>query len=81
MKKEYDLSKLKSRKNRHAFKLNKSVNMRLSEDERMREHALKAEVFDQTNPEEMIELSVTHMDGLDPNETFDGAKLLALCQK
>lgn len=55
--------------------------MRLSEDEQMREHALKPEVFDQTNPEEMIELSVTHMDGLDPNETFDSAKLLALCQK
>lgn len=32
MKKEYDLSKLKSRKNPYATKLKKSVTMRLSED-------------------------------------------------
>ena len=32
MKKEYDLSKLKSRKNPYASKLKKSVTMRLSED-------------------------------------------------
>lgn len=55
--------------------------MRRSEDEQMREHALKAEVFDHTNPEEVIELDITLMDGLDPNENFDGVKLLALCQK
>ncbi len=32
MKKEYDLSKMKSRKNPYASKLKKSVTMRLSED-------------------------------------------------
>ena len=32
MKKEYDLSKMKSRKNPYAAKLKKSVTMRLSED-------------------------------------------------
>ena len=32
MKKEYDLSKLKSRKNPYASKLKKSITMRLSED-------------------------------------------------
>jgi len=32
MQKEYDLSKLKSRKNPYASKLKKSVTMRLSED-------------------------------------------------
>ncbi len=32
MKKEYDLSQLKSRKNPYASKLKKSVTMRLSED-------------------------------------------------
>ena len=32
MKDEYDLSKMKSRKNPYASKLNKSVTMRLSED-------------------------------------------------
>ena len=32
MKAEYDLSKMKSRKNSYAFKLKKSVTMRLSED-------------------------------------------------
>lgn len=32
MKKEYDLSKLKSRKNPYATKLKKSVTMRLSQD-------------------------------------------------
>ena len=32
MKKEYDLSKMKSRKNPYATKLKKSVTMRLSED-------------------------------------------------
>jgi predicted DNA binding CopG/RHH family protein len=32
MKTEYDLSKLKSRKNPYAFKLKKPVTMRLSED-------------------------------------------------
>ncbi|MFO0106543.1 MAG: hypothetical protein ACK52H_04555 [Burkholderiales bacterium] len=50
-------------------------------DEHMYELALQAEAFDRANPEEVSELDATHMDGLDPNETFDNAKLLALCQK
>lgn len=50
-------------------------------DEQMYELALQAEAFDGANPEEVSELDATLMDGLDPNETFDSAKLLALCQK
>ena len=50
-------------------------------DEHMYELALQAEAFDRANPEESNELESTLMDGLDPNETFDIAKLSALCQK
>jgi predicted DNA-binding protein len=50
-------------------------------DDHMYELALQAEAFDRANPEEVSEFDVTLMDGLDPNETFDNAKLLALCQK
>jgi hypothetical protein len=50
-------------------------------DEQMYELALQAEAFDRANPEEVSELDATLMDGLDSNETFDNAKLLALCQK
>jgi hypothetical protein len=50
-------------------------------DEQMYELALQAEAFDRANPEEVSELDATLMDGLDPNETFDNAKLLTLCQK
>ncbi|WP_295553026.1 hypothetical protein [Limnohabitans sp. Rim8] len=50
-------------------------------DDHMYELALQAEAFDRANPEEVSELDVTLMDGLDTNETFDNAKLLALCQK
>lgn len=50
-------------------------------DEHMHELALQAEAFDRANPQEVSELDATLMDGLDPNETFDNAKLLALCQK
>jgi len=50
-------------------------------DEQMYELALQAEAFDRANPEEVSELDATLMDGLDPNDTFDNAKLLALCQK
>jgi hypothetical protein len=50
-------------------------------DEHMYELALKAEAFDRANPQEVSELDSTLMDGLDPNETFDRAKLSALCQK
>jgi hypothetical protein len=50
-------------------------------DEHMHELALQAEAFDSANAEEVSELDATLMDGLDPNETFDSAKLSALCQK
>ena len=50
-------------------------------DEHMYELALQAEAFDRANPQEVSELDATLMDGLDPNETFDNAKLLTLCQK
>ena len=50
-------------------------------DEHMYDLALQAEAFDRANPQEVSELDATLMDGLDPNETFDNAKLLALCQK
>ncbi len=50
-------------------------------DEHMHELALQAEAFDSANAEEVSELDSTLMDGLDPNETFDNAKLSALCQK
>lgn len=50
-------------------------------DDHIYELALQAEAFDCANPEEVSELDATLMDGLDPNETFDNAKLLALCQK
>lgn len=50
-------------------------------DEQMYERAVKAEAFDRANPEEVRELDATLMDGLDLNESFHNAKLLALCQK
>ena len=37
--------------------------------------------FDRAHPEELTDLDATLMDGLDPNESFDAAKLAALCQK
>lgn len=50
-------------------------------DEQIYEQAVKAEAFDCANPEGLSELDATLMDGLDSNETFDGSKLIALCQK
>ena len=50
-------------------------------DEHMYKLALKAQAFDNVHPEEYGEFESTLMDGLDPNETFDTAKLRALCQK
>ncbi len=50
-------------------------------DEQMCELAVKAEAFDRANSEEVSELDATLVDGLDPNESFDNAKLLALFQK
>ena len=47
----------------------------------MHELALQAEAFDRANPEEVSELDTSLMNGIDPNETFDTAKLIALCQK
>ena len=81
MKKEYDLFILKSRSNPYQSKFKKLVTTRLLDDEYIKEHALKADAFDRINPEEVSELNATLIDGLDPNETFECAKLLALCQK
>lgn len=53
----------------------------LPNDDYMYELAIKAEAFDRANPEEVKELESTVMDGLDPNETFDAAKLRAVCQQ
>ena len=50
-------------------------------DQQMYELGLKAEAFDRTYPEDLTDLDSTLMDGLDPNESFDAAKLAALCQK
>jgi hypothetical protein len=50
-------------------------------DEHMYQLGLKAEQFDQANPQESQDIEVTLMDGLDSNETFDTSKLSALCQK
>jgi alanyl-tRNA synthetase len=50
-------------------------------DEHMHELALKAEAFDRVYHEEVSEFDTSLMDGLDLNETFDAAKLVALCQK
>ncbi len=50
-------------------------------EEQMYELAVKAEAFDRANPEEVSEFDATLMNGLDLNESFDKAKLLALCQK
>lgn len=50
-------------------------------DDHMHELALKAQAFEEANPEESNEFESTLMDGLDPNETFDAEKLFALRQK
>jgi hypothetical protein len=50
-------------------------------DQQMYELGLKADAFDRAHPEELTDLDATLMDGLDPNESFDAAKLAALCQK
>lgn len=50
-------------------------------DEQTYELAVKAEAFESATIEQVSELDATLMDGLDPNESFDNAKLLALCQK
>jgi hypothetical protein len=42
--------------------------------------ALKAEAFDQQHPEEITDFICTHMDGLNPHESFDSHKLTALCK-
>jgi hypothetical protein len=50
-------------------------------DEHMYQLGLQAQAFDSAHPEESNELEFTLTDGLDPNESFDTAKLFALCQK
>lgn len=43
--------------------------------------ALQAQTYDDLHPNEFADFNNTMTDGLDPNETFDLAKLDALCQK
>ncbi|MBH1971443.1 hypothetical protein FK216_08195 [Moraxellaceae bacterium AER2_44_116] len=43
--------------------------------------ALEAQAYDDAHPNEFADFNNTIADGLDPNETFDLAKLDALCQK
>lgn len=43
--------------------------------------ALQAQAYDDAHPHEFSDFNNTITDGLDPNETFDLAKLDALCQK
>jgi hypothetical protein len=43
--------------------------------------ALRAQAFDDANPDENAAFNIAMLDGLNPNESFDIAKLNALCQK
>lgn len=50
-------------------------------DDALYQSAVQAQAFDDANPEENAVFSVAMADGLDPSETFDNAKLNALCQR
>jgi hypothetical protein len=50
-------------------------------DDALYQSALRAQAFDDANPNEKAAFSIAMSDGLDPNESFDIAKLNALCQK
>jgi hypothetical protein len=50
-------------------------------DDAMYQAAKQAQAFDDANPEDTAPFVAAMMDGLDANETFDIAKLNALCQK
>lgn len=50
-------------------------------DEILYQAALKVQAYDDAHPEELADYENALMDGLDPDETFDIAKLNLLCQK
>jgi hypothetical protein len=50
-------------------------------DEALYQSALRAQEFDDANPDENAAFNIAMLDGLNPNESFDIAKLNALCQK
>lgn len=50
-------------------------------DAQMYALGLQAEAYDAAHPEEQTDFEATLMDGLDTQERFDEAKLLALCEK
>jgi hypothetical protein len=50
-------------------------------DDALYQAALRAQAFDDANPDENVLFNIALLDGLDPNESFDIAKLNALCQK
>ena len=50
-------------------------------DDAVYQAALQAQAFDDANAEENAAFNIAMLDGLDPNESFDIAKLNALCQK
>jgi hypothetical protein len=50
-------------------------------DDALYQAAVQAQAFDDANPEENAPFAIAMADGLDPNETFDTAKLNALCQQ
>jgi hypothetical protein len=50
-------------------------------DDALYQAALRAQAFDDATPDENALFNITLLDGLDPNESFDIAKLNALCQK
>ena len=66
---------------RSAFVLDLLVKNLPDMDEQMYQLGLQAEKFDRLHPEERKQWDGTLMDGLNPEETFDIAKLNALCQK
>lgn len=49
-------------------------------DDALYQAAKQAQAFDDANPDESVSFNSTMLDGLDPNESFDIAKLNALCQ-
>jgi hypothetical protein len=53
---------------------------RLDEDNTLLQAAKQVQAFDDANPEDNAFFAAAMMDGLDSNETFDVAKLNALCR-
>lgn len=54
--------------------------LQLDTDDALYQAAMQAQAFDDANPEENAPFAIAMTDGLDLNETFDVAKLNALCQ-